>query len=76
MSNLRPFTIDSAFPRSIVFKTPFRDDVARIHFREDNRIVLQHGGTSIPYNIEPRAKVHDVLTFASDVLDNWVTQCN
>lgn len=68
---MRVFKADPMFRRSIVFKTPFRNDVARVYVRKDNLIVVQHGGVFIPIRVTPDMPVTTALSLASDALDNW-----
>ena len=72
---MRQFTLDTRFS-GCVLKTPFRNDVARIYLRPDDRIVIQSGGTFRPFNVPGNTPLTSVLGFASNVLDNWESHTN
>lgn len=73
---MRKFTVDTDFRRGDVLKTPFRNDVARIYLRPDDRIVVQSGGTFRPFVVPCDTPLPAVLGFASNVLDNWDSHIN
>lgn len=73
---MREFKQDTAFRRNLVFKTPFRNDVARVYLRNDDYIVVQHGGISKPIKVTGSMPLTTALSLASDALDNWDASIN
>lgn len=67
----RLFSLDSRFRNSLVFKTPFRNDVARVYVRKDERVVIQHLGVFLPLAVPGKTPVSTMFEQVSEVLDNW-----
>lgn len=70
---VRIWQSDVRFGRQMVASTPFRDDVARVYFRGDERIVIQYRGTFRPFAVSVDSPIDRTLRFASAILDEWDT---